>query len=116
MRAPGLLDQPRLRAFRAERSELSCGDGARNRQGGFDAGWVFGNEKACLDHVPLDDVADRGHQGRTYLPFIHWPPRGSKTCFSSSATKRDLAAAAEHRADHAGQRHHPGVVLQVLAS
>jgi hypothetical protein len=37
--------------------------------------------------VPFDDVADRGNQRADIPAIAPMPPRGSNTCFSSSASK-----------------------------
>src|ERR1700722_4844447 len=71
-------------------------------------------QEADLDHVPLDDVADRGEQ-RRHIAALH-PRAATRVEYRLHLLddKGDVAAAAEHRADHPGQRDGPGVMLHVL--
>src|SRR6185503_17257212 len=68
-------------------------------------------QEAGADHVRLDDAADGGEQARYVAPAHPLPALRIEHGLELLDHESDVAAAAEDGADHAGQRHRPGVVL-----
>ena len=71
-------------------------------------------DKADLDHVLLDDIANRGEQRGHVFAFHPGAAARIEYRLHLLDDKGHIAAAAEHGADHAGQRHGPGEMLHVL--
>src|SRR3546814_8845166 len=71
-------------------------------------------QEADIDHVALDNAADGGQQ-RGHVAALH-PGAAARVEYGLQLLddEGDVAAAAEHRGDHAGQRQGPGIVLHVL--
>ena len=87
--AAGFVHQARLAALGTERTQPSGGGSGRRLTDRLRGQGLSRDEKAGFDHVPFDDVAYRRDQ-RADITAIARPPRGSNTCFSSSATKATL--------------------------
>src|SRR5438477_377144 len=77
-------------------------------------GTALRRDKADLDHVLLDHVANRGEQRGDVFAFHPCAAARVEHRLHLLDDKGDIAAAAEHGADHAGQRHGPGEMLHVL--
>src|SRR5579872_644362 len=71
-------------------------------------------EEAYFDQVTLDHAADRRQQGGHIATFHPLPAARIEYRLQLLDHERDIATAAKHGRDHAGQRHGPGVVLHVL--
>ena len=79
-----------------------------------DARLVSRRQKTDLDQVAFDHAADRRQQ-RGHIAALH-PLAAARVEHGLELLDHegDVAAAAEHRRDHAGERHGPGVMLHVL--
>src|SRR5438132_6549707 len=112
--AAGFVDQPRLAAFRAERPEHRFGSA------GCTADLVLCDRRGAycqeprVDHVALKDLADRGNQRRHITAVSPLAATRIEHLLQLVCYKRHIAAAPQDGADHAGQRHDPRVMLQVL--
>src|SRR5262249_19230474 len=108
-------DQGGLSAFRALRHAPRLAGQVGDRAL-LDQGLVLlaRRHKADIDHVLLDHIADRGEQ-RGHVTAAH--PRAAARIEHGLHLlhhEGDVAAAAEHRGDHAGQADGPGVMLHAL--
>src|SRR4051794_30855512 len=74
---------------------------------------AFG-QKADLDHVPLDYLADRGQQRWNVASAHPLAAARVEDRFQLLHHEGDVTAAPEDGADHAGQGYRPGVMLHVL--
>src|SRR6266536_2007241 len=113
LRPDGTLRNPVTIWVVRHRDDLYVRSGYGNR-----AAWYRGTQRrrqeADLDHVLLNDVADRGEQGGDVFALHPRPAARVEHRLHLLDDKGHVAAAAEHRADHPGQRDGPGVVLHVL--
>src|SRR5438552_19211376 len=73
----------------------------------------FALQEARADHVRLDDLADRGKQTWHVAPRDPMAALRVEYGLQLFGDEGDIAAAPEHGADHARQRHRPGVMLEV---
>src|ERR1700704_5431971 len=62
----------------------------------------------------LDYLADGSQERRHVAPAHPLAAARIEDRFELFDDKTDIAAAPEHRADHSGKRHRPGVMLHVL--
>src|SRR5271166_6056656 len=101
------LDHTGLAAFRAERPKMRGQPCLAARHVVAVNQWLRQAEESGLDHVPLDDVADRRHERWHVAAVAPLPPARIEYLLELLGDEGDLAAAAEDGTDHAGQRHHP---------
>ncbi len=112
--AAGLLDQPGLAAFRAERPEYRLGAGSCTADMILcDRGIGYCQEPG-VDHVALEDLTDRGNQRRHIAAVGPLSPTRIEYLLQLVCHKRYIPAAPQDGADHAGERQDPRIVLQVL--
>src|SRR5438128_1882429 len=71
-------------------------------------------QEPAIDHVALEDLADRGNQRRHIAAVGPLSAARIEYLLQLVCYKRHIAAAPEDGADHAGQRHDPRVMLEVL--
>ena len=112
--AAGCFDQPGLATFRAERLEQRFGGNSCtadmmpcDRRDGY-------CQEPGVDHVALEDLADRGNQRRHITAVSPLAATRIEDLLQLVCYKRHIPAAPQDGADHAGERQDPRIVLQVL--
>src|ERR1700757_3887761 len=112
--ATGFFDQAWLAAFRAERLAARFGGNSCtadmmpcDRRDGY-------CQEPGVDHVALEDLADRGNQRRHIAAIGPLAATRIEHLLQLVCYKRHIPAAPQDGADHAGQRHDPRVMLEVL--
>ena len=112
--AAGFLGEPRLAAFRAERPEHRFGSAICTTDLVLWDRRVGYCQEPGVDHVALEDLADRGNQRRHITAVGPLAATRIEHLLQLVCHKRHIPAAPQDGADHAGQRHDPRVMLQVL--
>ena len=112
--AAGCFDQPGLATFRAERLEQRFGGNSCtadmmpcDRRNGH---W----QEPGIDHVALEDLADRGNQRRHIAAIGPLAATRIEYLLQLVGYKGHIPAAPEDGADHAGECHDPRIMLEVL--
>src|SRR6516225_11795245 len=111
--ATGFFDQPGLAAFRAEWPERFGGNSCVvdmmrcDRRVGH---W----QEPGVDHMALEDLADRGHQRRHIAALGPLAATWIEHLLQLVGDKGYIPAAPEDGADHAGECDDPRIVFEVL--
>src|SRR5438445_9023156 len=111
--AAGFPDEPRLAAFRAERPEHRFGSASCTADLVLCDPRVGYCQEPGVDHVALEDLADRGNQRRHITAVGPLSATGIEHLLQLVCHERHIPATPQDGADHAGERQDPRIVLQV---
>ena len=112
--AAGFLGEPRLAAFRAERPEHRFGSAICTADLVLCDRRVGYCQEPGVDHVALEDLADRGNERRHIAAIGPLAATRIEHLLQLVCYKRHIPAAPQDGADHAGECDDPRIVFEVL--